>query len=142
MSVNQGLGSLSRDDRSSSSLGGGVPRSLCATSSASLMMGVEAADGVRVQAAQRCRIELQRALGLLGRSFEKRFDQRDEMSAEVLENHDATGNIAGQQRRAMTASGAGAARKEQATHSFAKPEAWSTFSSTGLYSANVSLHND
>jgi hypothetical protein len=105
MSVNQGPGSLSRDDRSSSSLGGGVPRSLCATSSASLMMGVEAADGVRVQAAQRCRIELQRALGLLGRSFEKRFDQRDEMSAEVLENHDATGNIAGQQRRAMTATG-------------------------------------
>ena len=44
-----------------------------------LMMGVEAVDGIRVKAAQCCRIERQRALGLLRSSVEKWIDQRDEM---------------------------------------------------------------
>jgi hypothetical protein len=76
-----------------------------------LMMGVEAADGIRVQAAQRGRIQLQGVLSLSGRSLEKRVDQRGEMSAEILEDHDATGNIAGQQRRAMTTTGSACGKK-------------------------------
>src|SRR5262245_38681128 len=67
------------------------------------MISVEAADGISVKAANCRRVQVQGALGLLGGSFQKRIDQRAEVRAKVLENHDAVGNVASQQGSTMTA---------------------------------------